>query len=111
MTPRVIPDPPVSEAAWMKHVTELATDQGWRFCHTYRGRTSKGAWRTNTTTVGWPDLVMYRPGELIFVELKSDRGELSLAQRAVLDDLRDAGAEVHVWAPRDVWEVTRRLAR
>jgi hypothetical protein len=38
---------------------------------------------------------------VVFVELKSDRGRLSVEQQDWLHALGDAGAECHVWDPRD----------
>jgi hypothetical protein len=49
---------------------------------------------------GWPDLVLVRD-RVIYAELKSDRGTLSTAQQDWLHALGNAGAECHVWNPRD----------
>lgn len=85
---------PLSEAEWQAQVVELAELYGWFVYHTYDSRRSHP---------GWPDLVLARPttGELIYVELKTDRGRLSDAQRTWLRVLEDCNQEVHVWRPRD----------
>jgi hypothetical protein len=94
----------VREKAWQQQVIELALLYGWFIYHTYDSRRSQP---------GWPDLVLARPttGELIFVELKTDVGRLSPAQRSWLRVLEDCNQEVHVWRPRDFEAVHARLKR
>jgi hypothetical protein len=92
----------VTEAEWQRQVLELAGYYGWRSYHTYDSRRS---------TPGFPDLVLVRPPELLFVELKTDKGRLSAAQRDWLADLVDAGAEVYIWTPRGFDAVHDRLKR
>jgi hypothetical protein len=91
----------VREKAWQAQVIELALLYGWFVYHTYDSQP------------GWPDLVLARPttGELIFVELKTDVGRLSPAQRSWLRVLEDCNQEVHVWRPRDFEAVHARLKR
>lgn len=98
--------PPVREDAWQSTVTDLATLCGWRWAH-FRPARTKDGWRTpvsGTLGRGFPDLVLARErdGRLLFVELKSDAGRVSAEQRAVHATLRAAGAEVHMWRPRDL---------
>ena len=47
--PRAVPDPKTSEASFQKELVQAAKLFGWTVCHTYRGKTGSGAWRTNTT--------------------------------------------------------------
>ena len=43
-------------------------------------RGGRPAWQTTTSIAGWPDLAcLWRPGQLLLVELKTDRGRLSPA--------------------------------
>lgn len=77
--------------------------------HVRRSVVREGRWATATSTAGWPDLVLWRPGSLLFVEVKTDVGRVTSDQRAVLDSLAAAGAEVHVWRPRDFDDVETRL--
>lgn len=94
----------ISEKDWQLQVLELAGLYGWMTYHTYDSR------RSNP---GWPDLVLCRPqtGELIYVELKTDRGRVSSAQKLWLEALEACGQEVHVWRPRDFDAVHERLKR
>lgn len=51
---------------------------------------------------GWPDWVFYRDGgPMLFRELKSDSGLVTLQQRLTHQRLRAAGADVAVWRPSD----------
>ena len=88
----------MTEREWQAQVVEAATLTRWRHYHAYDSRRSDP---------GWPDLVLVRDTELLFVELKTELGRVSPDQRAWLDALAAAGAEVHVWRPTDftlVWE-------
>ena len=60
---------------------------------------------TTTSIAGWPGACLWRPGQLLLVELKTDRGRLSPAQREVIGSLQDAGVDVRVWRPSDWPEI------
>jgi hypothetical protein len=118
----------LSEAVWQDHVLALATAYQWRSYHTHDSR------RSNP---GFPDLVLLRPPELLFVELKTDTGRIRPEQKSWLDELDvvalaiaswtdhagDEGAagpndpadrpvvQAYVWRPRDFDAVHARLAR
>lgn len=51
---------------------------------------------------GFPDWVFAGPGGVLFRELKTARGRLSLAQVMWRRVLRQAGADVDVWHPADL---------
>lgn len=91
-------------------VLDLAAAHGWRVAHFRPARTQQG-WRTPVEADGrgWPDLVLVRE-RVIFVELKAERGSLSADQRAWLEALTEAGAEVYVWKPRHFEEIRETLA-
>lgn len=93
--------PALSEARWQRQVLTLARLHGWWTYHVQDSRRS---------APGWPDLVLLRPPSVLLVELKTDHGRLSAAQRQVLDALATCGLEVHVWRPRDLPVIGRRLA-
>ncbi|TNC19089.1 VRR-NUC domain-containing protein [Amycolatopsis alkalitolerans] len=50
---------------------------------------------------GWPDLVLFGRGGLIFRELKSTAGRVSRDQQLVGAELARAGADWAVWRPKD----------
>jgi len=93
-----------SEQSYQRRVIEYAELQGWTLIyHTYfSGR----------STAGFPDLVLVRPPRVLFVELKTDVGQLRLEQRLWQAGLlRCPGVEYYCWRPRD-WESARtRLSR
>lgn len=109
-----------SEAAFQQQVLNLATYYGWRSYHTHDSRRSKA---------GFPDLVLVRGPELIFAELKTDKGRVRPEQQEWITALQevsehadcarfiasDAGGQVRVdvylWRPRDFDELHERLAR
>lgn len=86
------PAPALPEKAWQEQIVELAGYYRWLLFHPYDSRRS---------AAGFPDLTLVRDGRLIFAELKTDNGRLSIPQKAWLEALRRTGAEVYVWRPAD----------
>ena len=72
--------PTISEAEFQTHVEQLAKLLGWEVYHTRDSRRSRK---------GWPDLVLVRE-RILFVELKSETGELRPEQRIWLARLKEA---------------------
>lgn len=108
--------PAISEKSFQAQVVDLARLNGWLVYHTYDSRRSES---------GFPDLVMVRGPELIFVEIKNQAGKLSLTQRSWIDALSKVGAAVaaiesdrevthvgvYLWRP-DAWdEIVTLLSR
>ena len=86
----------LTEAQFQRRVVDFARVLGWGVYHTFDSRKSEP---------GFPDLVAVHPAQrrILYVELKSARGRLSLAQRQWLDKLARAGAETAMWRPAD-WD-------
>lgn len=101
----------VAEADFQRTVVDLAALFGWEAMHVRRSVVRGQRWATATSVPGWPDLTLWRPGELLFAELKADRGRVTDDQQRVLDSLAAAGQEVHVWRPRDWPALEARLRR
>ena len=95
----------VSEAELQEAVIGMAKYLGWHIAHQRPARRKDGSWRTAIEGhKGFPDLVLLRPPRLIFAELKSKRGDLSLDQSVWLNGLKEvAGVQTFVWKPID-WE-------
>lgn len=72
-------------------VLDAARLFGWFTYHTHDSR------RSNP---GFPDLVLARPDRVMFVELKSERGRLTVDQTQWLQVLEKAGQETHIWRPQ-----------
>jgi hypothetical protein len=114
-----------SEADFTTAVIDLARLYGWRSLHIRPAQTARG-WRTPVQGdgKGFPDLVLVRPPEIIFAELKTPRGRLSPEQGEWISSLAEVGIrllrgrspdfrpafDVYVWTP-DQWdELRERLA-
>lgn len=80
----------MSEAAWQAIVEGLLTFYGWRWYHTHR---------SDRSVPGFPDIVAVRAGELLFAELKTEKGKLSNAQQMWIADLAAFAAEIMSWVP------------
>jgi hypothetical protein len=91
-----------TEKQFQAAVVEYAELTGWLVYHTFDSR------RSNP---GYPDLTMVRGGELLFVELKTEKGRLSVAQRDWLAALEAVAGwptdavEVFTWRPSDWPEI------
>jgi hypothetical protein len=92
----------MTEKAWQAVVLDLARLHGWQAYHTFDSRRSQP---------GFPDLVLWRRGELIFVELKTDKGRVTPDQLRVISGLEDAGQQVYVWRPDDLDFAQKVLSR
>lgn len=100
MTPPTLSMGRISEKEWQTTVTDLAKVYGWMVFHQLDSR---------GTEAGWPDLVLIRPPECLFVELKSERGRVRPEQSLVLESLAACGLEVYVWRPAGWPEIATRL--
>jgi hypothetical protein len=91
----------ITESEWQGWVELTARTFGWRPYHTRRSEGSNA---------GFPDLVLVRGEELVFAELKNERGKVTAAQQEWLDDLaRVPAVEVVVWRPSQQDDVIERL--
>ena len=88
--------------AILKDVTALADarDVSVLGYHTYFSKASN---------VGFPDWVFAGPSGILFRELKTAKGRLTIAQVMWRRVLRQAGADVDVWRPEDL--ASGRIAR
>lgn len=103
----------MTEADFMRQVTDLAAIYGYQWAHFRPAQTSKG-WRTpvsGSLGSGWPDLVLVRERDerVLFRELKADNGKVSPAQFAVHNTLATAGLDVGVWRPRNFDQIQEEL--
>ncbi len=83
---------PLTEAAFLQMVRDLARLCGWLVYHPHDSRRSEA---------GFPDLLLLRGDVLLVAELKTDRGRLTPAQELWLLRFRTAGIPASVWRPRD----------
>lgn len=95
---------PVLERDLQRAVTALAVANGWRVMHIHDSRRqAAGAMIGDREVKGWPDLTLVHPGrgQVLFRELKSGTGRLSVSQRQWLHDLKCCGLDAGVWTPAD----------
>lgn len=98
----------MSEEDLLTSVIFTAKTFGWTVYHARPARTGKG-WRTATQgDNGFPDLCLCRDGQVIFAELKSEKGRVSVEQQNWLDELGGLdpavpgdSISIHVWRPTD----------
>ena len=90
----------VREKYFSQQVVDLAKILNWKV---YR------CWLSIHSPAGFPDLTMCRGERLIFAELKSDSGKVSLKQEEWLDALKITKAEVYVWYPGDFDQIAEIL--
>lgn len=107
----------ISEKEHQAEVCRHAETYGWSWRHFHDSRREvvrKGGKRLvigDKDAAGWPDLVIVRPPEILFVECKKETGVVSPDQEEWLGYLRDCGLEVFVSRPSGLEEIVRRLAR
>lgn len=75
---------------------------GWMLYHTFDSRRS---------VAGFPDLVAIRGTRLLVLELKTETGKVTDAQREWLEAFAATGAECYVVRPRNVDELAAIVAR
>lgn len=94
-----------TEAVFQERVIAYAERFGWQTMHVKPAIIRKGRnggpdkWITPTSVNGWPDLVLWSPFGFLFMEIKTDKGVLSAAQKALHKSLRQAGGVVFVVRP------------
>lgn len=99
-----------TEAGFQRAVVDQAHRSGWTTNHTYRAKLADGTWRTTTTLKGMPDLMLVKPGQLGFLELKKPGGEATPEQVAVVALLQTVpGVWAYVVHPSDWPEIVELL--
>ena len=104
----------MSEAEFQTAVVELAELCGWLLCHFHdsrrevRRRDGTRLFIGDAATSGFPDLVLVRSPEVLFVELKSEKGRMTVPQKKWRDVLsRCPGVRYYLWRPSDWGEIER----
>lgn len=104
----------MNEAEFTETVIQMAKLYGWHVAHFRPSKDRKGEWRTAMSgDPGFPDLVMARNGQVLFIELKSATGVTSPEQDGWLQALAAPAAAhgnyVRVWRPQDLDQIKRLL--
>lgn len=92
-----------TEDQFQRAVIELAQRCGRRVAHFRKARTKAGNWITPVAGdgAGFPDLVIVLDDEVLFAELKTDKGKVTHGQVEWIEALRKAGQRAEIWRPRD----------
>lgn len=103
-------DPRMTEGDLLKAVIDLAHVFGWLVAHFRPAMNARGQWMTAVQGdgAGFPDLVLVRPPNIIFAELKGPKGRTTEAQRKWLQILEQASkasayVRTYEWKPAD-WD-------
>jgi hypothetical protein len=107
-------DPKPSEKIFQAQVMQVAARYGWRQAHFRPSMTSNGRWLTAMSgDAGYPDLTLAHPTKgIIFAELKTDRGRVSVEQdlwHKFLHAGAYVGTSVQLWRPRDLDQIVEIL--
>jgi len=94
-----------SEDELLEQVLQLAGLTGWLAYHVRRSD------RALTIGAGFPDVVLAGHGRVLYRELKTERGQLSAAQKGWRDRLIRCGADWAVWRPSDWPTIEAELSR
>jgi len=84
-----------TERDFQAKVIEAAQRLGWEV---------QFHWSSIHSPRGYPDLTLVRGKRLLYAELKSEKGTITLAQNHWLEVLKETGkCEVYIWRP-SLWE-------
>lgn len=92
----------LTEKQFLQLVKDAARLRGWRVYHTFDSRRSDP---------GFPDLVLLRKGQLLFLELKRTKGKVRPEQQGWIDELNGViSVKALIARPEDWEELHTRLA-
>ena len=94
--------PCITERAFQQQVVQLAKLLGWKVQY---------HWSERFSPKGWPDLTLARPPHILFVELKTEKGQTTPAQDEWLATLALCGQHVFVWRPSDLETTIAKMLR
>ena len=100
----------VTEAEFQAAVIDLARLCGWKVAHFHDSRRQVGQKMVGDADAkGWPDLVLARRYRLLFRELKTNKGKVTLEQDQWIMALEQGGVNVGVWRPEDWVKIEEEL--
>lgn len=103
----------ISEKAYQKQITDLATLYGWQWRHIRDSRVTNKHGRQfgDAESAGLPDLILVRPPEMIVVEVKRELGKTTALQDEWLERFAACGIDTFVSRPSNFEEIQARLTR
>ena len=101
------------EKEFQQSLVDVARWNGWRAHATRTVQVKSGHWLSPGIDAGFPDLILARKGELLFVECKLEKTKTRANQDLWLELLesvcRIGQVECYVWRPADWEKITKRL--
>ena len=94
-----IPKRIMTEKDFQGRIVKFAKMMGWHVYHTHDSRRSEP---------GFPDLVLAKD-RVMYRELKSEKGKLTIDQKAWAASLQRAGADYSVWRPSQLQAIYSEL--
>lgn len=89
----------IGERDFTNLVVDFAQLRGWLVAHFRPAQTQSGRWVTAMKgDTGFPDLTLARDHRVVFAELKTEKGRVSVNQTAWLNAI---GPTAHIWRPSD----------
>ena len=102
--------PPQTEAGFLSTVIAYARLRRWLVHHSRPAMSRTGRWATALSgDCGLPDLILVRANKVLWLELKTDAGRLTWAQRQWAERLQAAGQEYHLFRPKDWPQIVKCL--
>ena len=94
----------MNEKAFQAIVITTARENGWLVYHTYDSQKS---------APGYPDICMIKDGFIMFVELKTDKGKVTTAQRQWIEQFirhqhHCKNFIIEIWRPH-IWDEKKKL--
>jgi hypothetical protein len=100
----------MSESDLQRAVIDAARLGGWLVHHCRPSLTASGRWATAIQGhKGFPDLVIAGKGRVLFLELKSARGRVSVDQAEWLRVLKASGVDARIVRPDDLDDLIAEL--
>lgn len=104
-----------SERQFQDRIIQVAQLYGWKLIYhppdNVPVTARSGARYVQNIKAGWPDLVLCRPPEILFWEIKTEKGKVKPEQEQWIDALHRCGLEVRIIRPSDFAWVQERLRR
>ena len=104
MTARLPMARAMTEDELLTAISEAATWYGWRWFHIRRSDRAQQMGHS-----GFPDLILVRGTAMVAVELKTEKGQLTVDQQVWLDSFTAAGVSALVIRPSDLDSALRWL--
>lgn len=93
----------ITEKDLREQIRDLCKLFGWRFLF---------VWTSIHSPKGMLDLLLINKAKrrVLFAELKSETGKMTIEQQEIFDELKACGQEVYLWRPSQIDEIAEILS-